>query len=280
MPNAMRGPMGRAEADAARIRARREREAAMHPPGPGAYDSHKIKRDGNVVNTFEGAASKSGGQTASFKSKTQRGNDVVTSGFGMGDPCAYEPRNPRIPDLSASAAKSFNKLNLSGSGGFGVSQKRVTGKWEKTDETPGAGAYDSHKIRTNGTPVNTFEGAAAAGKQTASFASKTKKLNTKPMGHDVPGVGEYNPQEARSRTVGGDSAFKSKVDRLAKERIDGSTGPEVGPGAYDSHKIKRDGNPVNTFEGAAEEGNGFGTSSFASTAVRDTSASLFPGTAS
>ena len=163
-----------------------------------------------------------------------------------------------------------------GSGGFGVSAKRVTGKWEKTDETPGAGAYDSHKIRTDGTPVNTFEGAAAGGNQTASFASKTKKLDSKPIGHDVPGVGAYNPKSPRSRTVGGDSAFKSKVDRLAKERIDGSTTAEVGPGSYQTD-ITRQGMPVNPFDGAASEGNGFGTSAFADTAVRDTTASLFPG---
>ena len=150
-----RGPAGRKEADEARLRARREREAAHRSPGPGAYDSHKIRRDGNVVNTFEGAAA-AGKQTASFKSKTQRGNDIVTSGFGSGDPGAYEPVNPNIPSMSG-AGKSFNKMASQGSGGFGVSAKRVTGKWEKTDETPGAGAYDSHKIRTDGTPVNTFE---------------------------------------------------------------------------------------------------------------------------
>ena len=66
-----------------------------------------------------------------------------------------------------------------------------------------------------------LEGAAAGGNQTASFASKTKKLDSKPIGHDVPGVGAYNPKSPRSRTVGGDSAFKRKVDRLAKERIHG-----------------------------------------------------------
>ena len=269
-----RGPAGRKEADEARLRARREREAAHRSPGPGAYDSHKIRRDGNVVNTFEGAAA-AGEQTASFKSKTQRGNDIVTSGFGSGDPGAYEPVNPNIPSMSG-AGKSFNKMASQGSGGFGVSAKRVTGKWEKTDETPGAGAYDSHKIRTDGTPVNTFEGAAAAGRQTASFASKTKKLDSKPIGHDVPGVGAYDPKSPRSRTVGGDSAFKSKVDRLAKERIDGSTTAEVGPGSYQTD-ITRQGMPVNPFDGAASEGNGFGTSAFADTAVRDTTASLFPG---
>ena len=35
--------------------------------------------------------------------------------------------------------------------------------------------------------------------------------------------------------------------------------------------------PVNPFDGAASEGNGFGTSAFADTAVRDTTASFFPG---
>ena len=124
--------------------------------------------------------------------------------------------------------------------------------------------------------MNTFEGAAAAGRQTASFASKTKKLDSKPIGHDVPGVGAYDPKSPRSRTVGGDSAFKSKVDRLAKERIDGSTTAEVGPGSYQTD-ITRQGMPVNPFDGAASEGNGFGTSAFADTAVRDTTASLFPG---
>ena len=147
---------------------------------------------------------------------------------------------------------------------------------EAAHRSPGPGAYDSHKIRTDGTPVNTFEGAAAAGRQTASFASKTKKLDSKPIGHDVPGVGAYDPKSPRSRTVGGDSAFKSKVDRLAKERIDGSTTAEVGPGSYQTD-ITRQGMPVNPFDGAASEGNGFGTSAFADTAVRDTTASLFPG---
>ena len=32
-----RGPAGRKEADEARLRARREREAAHRSPGPGAY---------------------------------------------------------------------------------------------------------------------------------------------------------------------------------------------------------------------------------------------------
>ena len=160
-----RGPAGRKEADEARLRARREREAAHRSPGPGAYDSHKIRRDGNVVNTFEGAAA-AGKQTASFKSKTQRGNDIVTSGFGSGDPGAYEPVNPNIPSMSG-AGKSFNKSAQAGSGGFGKSARQdAFGGAKAGEEMPGPGAYDA----------STAEAQAKSAKPSAAFVSSSPRL--------------------------------------------------------------------------------------------------------
>ena len=51
----------------------------------------------------------------------------------------------------------------------------------------------------------------------------------------TPGVGTYEPKAVIERTLGGDAAFKSKDDRIMKDKTKEATAA-VGPGSYDMSK--------------------------------------------
>ena len=192
----------RAAIDEARIKARLEKQ--QRTPGPGSYDAK-----------LEGGPSRYAGSSA-FKSKSMRGKDAVVD--GKGDPGAYNPMEGR--ELASDAARSLNKSAQTGSGAFGSKAKR--GTQMVSSDTPGAGSYDPKEPGYDGP------------KQGSAFASKTKRdsIGAKTV---TPGVGTYEPKAVIERTLGGDAAFKSKDDRIMKDKTKEATAA-VGPGSYDMSK--------------------------------------------
>ena len=216
----------RAAIDEARIKARLEKQ--QRTPGPGSYDAK-----------LEGGPSRYAGSSA-FKSKSMRGKDAVVD--GKGDPGAYNPMEGR--ELASDAARSLNKSAQTGSGAFGSKAKR--GTQMVSSDTPGAGSYDPKEPGYDGP------------KQGSAFASKTKRdsIGAKTA---TPGVGSYEPKAVIERTLGGDAAFKSKDDRIMKDKTKEATAA-VAPGSYDQSQ--------KTFTKEVNESRGKVSSAFASTSLR------------
>ena len=165
-----------------------------------------------------------GGVSAAFKSKSERGNSVKLN--EVGDPGAYNPYDNTT--LAAQTSKSFNKSLQNGAGGFGVGAKRseltlvndapgpgaydaTDGLFEKADHTPSAAFASTSEARPSeklgSAPDVDYDAVAADGLGLAAAASRTfnrssmsgaggfgaqlpRTLHAKP--NDAPGPGEYS----------------------------------------------------------------------------------------
>merc|ERR1719291_1296596 len=220
-------PAQRAAIDEARLRARKERSSRT--PGPGTYDAKRAEDGTNTTRP-----------SSAFKSRTQRTSDPTAK--DVGDPGAYNPSNGA--DLAMTAAKSFNKSQQGGVGGFGTTSKRAD--LSAISDAPGPGQYDSKQPEK------------PEAKQSSAFASQSKR--GKSQAEVTPGVGAYNTENTTlARVQGGDSAFKSKDGRFKQEMK-----PElahVGPGTYQQEN--------QTISRASAVNVGKVSSAFASTTLRD-----------
>ena len=217
----------RAASDAARLRARQAKYGRN--PGPGAYDPKASTTD---IDNLAGSAA--------FKSKSDRKNDVSLR--EVGDPGAYNPYDNT--SMSAQTAKSFNKSQQTGAGGFGTKVKRA--ELSAQNDAPGPGTYDA---RLPGSPE---------AKQGSAFASQTKRGAYLPRAQ-TPGAGEYDASDAKQRTTGGDSMFRNRDQRF-KKSMELEYAAHVGPGSYS--------NLHNTVESRSRKSRGKVSGWAASTSLR------------
>ena len=217
---------------------KREREAKRGlNPGPGSYDVKAAERTSAAL-----------AGSSAFKSKLDRKSDMAARDSVA--PGAYNPFDHST--MVAQSAKSHNKLNSTGVGGFGAKAKRDGVRdfsaSRVAKDGPGPGTYDS---KLPGSPE---------AKQGSSFASQTKRGAHVPKAV-TPGAGEYEARPVQESISGGDSMFKNRDERF-KKSVELEYASHVGPGSYSQGD--------NTVEVGATRTAGRVSRPFASEEPRDT----------
>ena len=224
------GPAARAEAHAAKKKAKEVRRTRS--PGPGAYSPANDPRG------------KKGDKNASsaFVSKSKR----LVGGLGAdgsGDPGSYDPYT--LKDLASTSKKSFAKSNRSGQGDFGGKEKRELSIEVMGEATPGPGAYNGDVMMRNGKVAALAALDTGERMPMSSFKSKTEQRMKQPNTH-VPGAGAYSPnhavtQDSRMSTNSG-AAMRSKGSRfVGSSKLERDQSAEPGPGAYETEILRTGG---------------------------------------
>ena len=239
-------PSHRAEADTARIKARKDRKTAM--PGPGTYSPVVIATNRETL-----------AGSSAFKSKSDRAAVVHSSPLlnQTGDPGAYEDPKGFL-SVSVTSRAASRTLDKAGKAGFGGTEKRTlvmsnmttkppTSGWTgAVEDTPGPAAYDS-QVDEKGKEYNMYKLNGVEKMKSAAFASTLQRAPVTLRNAYVPGPGTYSPNDAatiehlpganpQSNTIsktGRDHHFVA--DNLDGMGEDSSTQPHVGPGSYNSH---------------------------------------------
>lgn len=224
-----RDPSVRAQEHAEKRRQFEARKAGT--PGPGAYSPAR------GAAKIEAAAKKSGGSTASFASKSKRG-DFTKVQDSQGDPGAYDPA--LIKNLAATSKKSASKNNRAGSGSFGTQQQRKLTIEIMGEATPGPGAYNGDTMLRSGKKAALSAFDTGERMPSSSFKS-TSVQREKQQNLHVPGAGAYTPQwtAIEKSALNPANGMRSKGPRFSSaDAWERAQKTEPGPGAYEIEYLR------------------------------------------